>query len=344
MSVIMEEIPKVKQNPEEKSLPILESKPFFWDSIIFSIASTIFGLSVSGIIVDFFKSDEYSLACFSPLENRAQYTYINSYCHKDLPAAEYFPVALVGHTAALIVPHYLWKVLFSAQFDTFFSHTAKIETLRKGDTGKYPSKNYTITYYLQREFGDRKSILTMYVTKLILQFLLVLISIVINIVIFTDINTDITFQCYDDDKGSQLFGNVTCAYPKKLYINVLQVFDYLLLVVAMMVLGFGLCWCLLYNHSTEDDIAQFCYESSIDAKYYYKPSKTMLSWRQMKDDFKFLLASLLATNSGLRRVFKTIHIENIIFQKFDDDMGLLERFDNMRFDSMRHSTPSDQSM
>ena len=53
MSVIMEEIPEVKQNPGEKPSPILESKPFFWDSIIFSIASTIFGLSVSGIIVDF---------------------------------------------------------------------------------------------------------------------------------------------------------------------------------------------------------------------------------------------------------------------------------------------------
>ena len=42
----------------------------------------------------------------------------------------------------------------------------------------------------------------------------------------------------------------------------------------------------------------------------------------MKNDFKFLLASLLATNSGLRRVFKTILIENIISQKFEYDMRL----------------------
>ena len=104
----------------------------------------------------------------------------------------------------------------------------------------------------------------------------------------------------------------------------------------MMVLGFGLCWCLLYNYSNEEEIAQFCYESSIDAKYYYKPSKTLLSWRQMKNDFKFLLASLLATNSGLRRVFKTIHIENIIFQKFNDGIE--------RSDSRRHSSSSDQGM
>ena len=336
MSVIMEEIPKVKQNPEEKSSSILESKPFYWDRIISYIASTIFGLSVSGVIVDFFKSDEYSLACFSPLENRAQNTYINSYCHKDLPVAEYFPVALATHTAALIVPHYLWKILFSAQFDTFFSHAAKIETLRKGDTGKYPSKNYTIASYLQREFGDGTGILRAYILKLVFQFFLAVIAIAINIVIFTEINTNITFQCYDYEERSQLFGTITCAYPKKLYINVLQVFDYILLVIAMMILGFGLCWCLLYNHSTEYNIAKFCYESSIDAEYYSKPSKTLLSWRQMKNDFNFLLASLLATNSGLRRVFKTIHIENIIFQMFDDDMKKRERFD-----SITYSTPSD---
>ena len=142
-----------------------------------------FLLSVSGIIVEFFKSDENSLACFSPLDNRAQYTFINSYCHKYAPVAEYFPVALVLHAAALTVPHYLWMALFSAQFESFFSHAAKVETVHVRDAGKYPQKNHTIVDYLQKEFGDRKIILTLYVAKLILQFLLVLISVVTNIVI-----------------------------------------------------------------------------------------------------------------------------------------------------------------
>ena len=50
---------------------------------------------------------------------------------------------------------------------------------------------------------------------------------------------------------SQLFGYVTCAYLRKLFINVLQVADYLFLAVAIMVLGFSLCWCLLHNHSLQ---------------------------------------------------------------------------------------------
>ena len=317
MSVITENLPKLKQNLEEKTISSkLEPKSFLWDSIIFSIASTIFALSFSGIIIDFFRSDEYSLACFSPLENRAQYTYINSYCHKHIPVAEYFPFALIAHTAALIVPHYLWKAIVSAQFDTFFSHAAKIETLSIEDTGKYPPKNYAIANYLQKEFGDRSVIFKMYVTKIISQLFLVVILIIVNTVIFADTNTNITFQCYEDDEGSQLFGNVTCAYPKKLYFNVLQVFDYILLGVAVMVLGFGLWWCLLYNHPlAEHKVAVFCYQSSLDAKYY-KPSKKLLGWCQMKNDLEFLLASLSATNSGLSGVSKTTFIENINSQFF----------------------------
>ena len=316
----MEDLPKLKQILEEKtSTSKAEPKPFIWDSIIFSIASAIVALSVSGLIVDFFRSDEYSLACYrnGTFKNRPQYTYINSYCHKHLPFADYFQVALVLHAVFLIVPHYLWKVSVSAQFDTFFSYATKIETLIEEDTGKYPLKNYSIANNLQREFGgDRKFIFIFYIAKLILQLLVVFILISMNIVLFADINTNITFQCSEDDEGSQLFDNVTCAYPKKLYINVLQVFDYILLGVAVMVLTFGVCWCLLYNHPlAADKIAKFCYESSIDAMHY-EPSKNHLGWFQMKNDLGFLLASLSATNSGRGRIFKNVFVENINSRKF----------------------------
>ena len=316
MSVVLEEIPKqLKQKAEENiSSSNLEPKPFFWDSIIFSLASTIFGLSVSGIIFEFFKSEYNSLTCFSELENRAQYTYINNYCRKYLPNIQYFPVALTIQAAALVVPHYLWKVYFGAQFDSFFSHAAKLETLLDRDTGDYPHKNYSIVDYLQREFYDKKIILTVYVMKLLFQILFMLSSLVVNIALFADIDLNITFECSDNER-SQLFGNVTCAYPRKLFINVLQVTDYFLLAAAMMVLGFGLYWCLLYNHSKEDEIAQFCYDSCIDAKFY-QPTKKWLSWYQMNNDFKFLLASLLTTNTGFGRVFKSILINRMIFQNF----------------------------
>ena len=309
-----------KQNSEQNtsSSPILNPKPFVWDSIIFSLASTIFGLSVSGIIVEFFKSDQNSVTCFTELENRAQYTYVNNYCYKFLRTAEYFPVILVLHAAALVVPHYLWKVVFSAQFDSFFSHAAKVETLRDIKTGEYPHQNYSIVDYLQKEFDGRKAILKSYVMKLISQLLLVLTSIAVNVTVFNDIDFNITFYCNDDHERSHLFGNVTCAYPRKIFINVLQVADYIVLAVAVIVLAFSLFWCLIYNHCTQVKIADFCYHSCIDAKYY-KPPRTRLSCRQLKNDLNFLLALLSATNTGLGGIFTKILVENIVCQKFSDD-------------------------
>ena len=326
----LEELAKAignKQNSEQNtSSPVLNPKPFVWDSIIFSLASTIFGLSVSGIIVELFKSEQNSVTCFSGLENRAQYSYVNNYCYKFLPAAEYFPVILVLHAAALIIPHYLWRVIFSAQFDSFFSHAAKVETLQDIKTGEYPQKNYNIVDNLQKEFNDdKKSILRAYIGKLILQFLLVLSLIAINAIFFRDITFNITFDCNDDDERIQLFGNVTCAYPRKIFINVLQVADSILLALAVIVLVYSLFWCFLYNHCTQDKIADFCYNSCIDAKYY-KPLGTglrcqqlKLRWQQLKkfNDLNFLLALLSATNTGLERIFKRILVENIVYQKFN---------------------------
>ena len=307
------------------NIPRLHRKPFFWDSIIFILASTIFGLSISGIIVEFFKSDKNAVACFSPFENTAQYTYVNSYCHKYLPVAEYFAVALVIHAAALSLPHYLWKVFFSAQFNSFFRHAATLETLRN-DTGRYPPKNYRIVKYLKKEFGDNKVIYTSYIFKLVAQLLFALAAIIVNILVFPNLDSNITFKCYDNEK-SQMFGNVTCTYPRKLFINVLEVADYSLLSVAVFVILCGLLWIFFYNHSTEDGkIAKFCSDSGIDPMYYYnKPSKKWFSLLPMRNSFDFLLASLLATDSGLRRVLKAILIEDYISQKFSTYLAHYEK-------------------
>ena len=312
MSVMDESTLKLlNQKLEETSKP--KQTTFFWDSIVFSVAFSILGLSISSIIAEFF-SNEYSVACFSEFENRAQYTYINSYCHKDLPKTEYFPLIVLLQAALLPAPHYFWKVLFSAEIESFLSHAARVEILREGNTEKYPRQNYKIVNYLQREFDSRK-ILIIYIFMLGFQVLLVIVMLTANAVVFGDIRSrDITFQCGDDN---HLFGNVTCAYPRKLFINVLIGIDYALLVIACIMLIIGLCWCLFWRNSIKDNknIAEFCHDSCIDPQYYYKLPKTCkiskLVGCLQKNDFSFLLASL---NSGLKRVFNTILIEDIISQ------------------------------
>ena len=313
-------LPEQKEKFESSSSsPVLKPKTFFWDRIISSLASAIFGLTISGIIVDFLKSDENFLACFSSFENRAQYTYINSYCHKHLAREEFFTLLLVGQSALLVAPHYLWNVYFSAEFDSFFSHVARIEILREGNTGKYPHKNYRMVSYLKREFGNRQHILIGYLIKLAIQLTLVLVMIFVNGIVFTEMNNDIMFQCSDDKEDYQVFGNVTCANPRKLYINILKGIDYGLLGLAGLVLIFGVGWWIFCFFSNEhyEKTAQFCYESCIDPQYYYKLSRISPLRFKMNDDFEFLLALL---NFGLRRVFITILTKSTISKIYGQDL------------------------
>ena len=153
MAVVEESMSKFFEKKIQENLsssPILKPKTFFWDRIIYNFAFAIFGLSISGIIVEFYKADENSLACSSPFKNLAQYTYINSYCRKHISNKEFFPLALVAHSTLLVLPHYLWKVYVNTEFDSFFSHLAKVEIFREGNTRKYPHQNYRIVNYLRR--------------------------------------------------------------------------------------------------------------------------------------------------------------------------------------------------
>ena len=316
----------IKQQLEEitssKPIIILKQKNFFWDSIIISVALFIYGLSISSIIAELF-SDENSVACFTESTNRDKNTFVNSYCQKDLPKARYFPMIVLLQATSLVIPHYGWKVVFSAQFESFLSHAAKMEILREKYTGKYPYHNYAIVKYLQREFSDSLSILFFYVLKLLLQIGVVITCFIINSNVFEDITKmDITFKCKDDnqlfDNDTKLFDNVTCVYPRKVVINFLVGIDYFLISIASLMLIISSFWLAFWNHSRTDNdtIADFCYNSCTDPRYCYnlpKGCNIPIGCFQMRNDFNLLLASL---HSGYRRVFRTILIEDIISKKF----------------------------
>ena len=312
---------KLEEDTSSQPMTILKQRNFFWDNIILSVALFISGLSISGIIAELL-SDENSIACFTEYTNRSQYTFINSYCHKDLPRARYFPLAILVQVTLLIAPHYGWKVLFSAKLESFLNHAAKVEILREKNTGKYPYHNYTIVKYLQREFGDSKSILACYFLKLVGQIAIIIFCFALNVYVFEDITKmDITFECKDDDQlfDNELFANVTCVYPRKDEINVLVGMDYFLLLFALLMLLIGGCWLLIGNHSQKDNriIADFCYNSCIDPQYCYNlpGCNSKFGWLQMRNDFTLLLASL---HSGYKRVVRTIIIEEKISQKFSE--------------------------
>ena len=310
------------ETQENDSSPRVKPKSFFWDTIIFSLASAIIGLSISEITVGFFKSDENSVACYynsSKLQNQDQYTYINNYCYKYLSDDKHFSLLLVAQAASLIVPHHLWKTFFSTLFDSFFIHAARVQILRERNTGQYPIKNYTIVHYLHREFACRWCILRFYYIKLFVQLLFVVGMIYINTIWFTKLNNDITFECSND---KQVFSNVTCVNPRRPFIIIILNIDHVLLyLVAALIILVGIVRCFVgccVSTENYEKTANICYKSCIDPQYYYKPSlKSSICWIQINNDFEFLLALL---HFGLGRVFKTILIENEIYKQAVKDL------------------------
>lgn len=314
--------------------PTLESKLFFWDNIIFYLASAILGLSISNIVVDFLRPEPNSVSCFSSVADRDQAAYINNYCNDFLPFSENFSLALVIHGVLLLAPHYLWKVYFSARIDFFFTHAAKLETLRDRDTGEYPHKNFNVVDYMHREFHERKDILIGYMIKLIAQLIIALLAIITTAALFQDFG--IKFYCSDlDDDGDPVFKDVKCSYAKLRFVSVLRWADYVFLGLSSVTIVYGLYWCWFRSHPElgHQHTAQFCYDSCINSKYYKTKNWYQTLFRpqyRLRNDLHFLLVSLFSTNAGLGRVFKSVQIANDISQELSAHLESLDNYDSMK--------------
>ena len=336
--------------PSEKNsgkTPMLEPKLFFWDNLIFYLASAILGLSVSNIIVDFLRPEPNAVACFSPFNSRDQAAYVNNYCNDFLPFAENFTLALVIHGVLLLLPHYLWKVYFSARMDFFFTHAAKLETLRDRNTGEYPHKNFNVVDYMHREFQERRDILIGYKLKLILQLFIAVVAIATTAGLFQDFA--IQFYCSDADDEDPVFNRVKCSYAKLRFVSILRWADYIFLGLSAGTIGYGLYWCLLKNHPElgHQETSQFCYDSCINSKHcetkkrwYHLDLMLLLNSvfldkakrkrYRLENDLHFLLVSLFSTNAGLGRVFKSVQVANDISQELNAHLESLDNYDSMK--------------
>ena len=317
-----------KFSEKSEKTPVLEQKLFFWDNIIFYLASAILGLSVSNIVVDFLRPEPNAVTCFSYVTDRDQAAYINNYCNDFLPFSENFVLALVIHGVLLLAPHYLWKVYFSARIDFFFTHAAKLGTLRDRDTGEYPHNNFNVVDYMHREFHERRDILIGYIMKLLTQLLVVILAISTTAGLFQDSDFKIRFDCpHEDDEEDPIFRRVNCSYAKLRFVSILRITDYIFLALSMITIVYGLYWCLLRSHPElgHQETSQFCYDSCINSKYYISKK-----WYRLQNDLHFLLVSLFSTNAGLGRVFKSIQIANDISQELSAHLESLDNYDSMK--------------
>ena len=343
-----EKLAETSRSDSTQKDPHLEPKLFFWDNIIFYLASAILGLTISNIVVDFVRPEPNTVACYTPLNtSRDQTIFINNYCNDYLPFSENFTFALVIHGAALLLPYYLWKAYFSARIDFFFTHAAKLETLRDRNTGEYPHRNFNVVDYMHREFQERRDILIGYMLKLILQFIIAIVAIATTAGLFQDFT--IQFYCSDVDDEDPVFQQVKCSYAKLRFVSILRWADYAFLGLSVAAVAYGLYWCLLKNHPElgHQETSQFCYDSCINSKHcetkkrWYHldlllllnsafSTKAKRKRYHLESDLHFLLVSLFSTNAGLGRVFKSVQVANDISQELNAHLESLDNYDSMK--------------
>ena len=307
---------------------VLEPKSFWWDAFILFIATTISGLSITDVLVEFLRPDSSKVACFVHNEsfNRDQVQYVNEFCHQDLPFSVNFTIYLFLQGLLLIVPHFAWKVIVRARIDSFYSHVTKMETLRDRRTGKYPDKNYYIVENMQKQFGGKKCLMSLiaffYLIKLIVQSLFIVIFSVITFAAFIHLkDSDITFNC-GDNGPDPLFRNIKCSYSKFQYLFFLWIGDIILLLLSILVMILGFVFVLKNDANLGHcDVSKFSYQSGIDSEFYVAKSwkfKLLLIY----DDLNILLSMLSSTDAGVAQMYKSVQIESDMSHEFNSNLEL----------------------
>ena len=318
-------------------------KEFFWDQLVTYIATAIALLTLVDTTVQFFRSTG-GLLCYIPEEfiqgeTRDQAAYVNNFCQESLSTSEYYSVFILIQGIVIVAPHYLWSSIFSGQFDFFFDLVRQIDRLRDSKTGEYRTKNFEILKKLENEFPERKKLFGMFILygmKLALQFVIIVVSLVVNIAIFPGTYFQFVFDCPAElaDNGSsnssQLYrgwnlpGQVQCIYSSFRILSKVQYADYLLLVLALGAVGYGLFWCFKRHTSGLGyrEIATFAFTSCLSpAEFVFR--RSFLLPPRVENDLDFLLMRLFRADPGHGRVFKDLQVDKELTRLVSEDHELL---------------------
>lgn len=308
------------------------------------IGSAILGLTLLVLTVEFLRGQR-GVVCFTPYEDgnftRDQTAYVNSYCVQSVPNSEYFPVFIIVQGLLLLAPQYLWEALFRGYFSSFFELVQELDRLRDSNTGEYSEKNVKIVTKLEDQFSSRKrGIFGLYIMKLGLQFLIAVGSLGLSEGLFQDFSP--TFTCPKDGLPSDwpLSFNVTCALPSLKLLSFIQFFDYVLVVLAILIALFGIIWCIT-RHPTElgyRKIALFAFTSGLTPESFIFPSLWRCRHRsfkgrilllfspRIKTDLDFLLMRLFRADAGVGQVFKDVQVYMKLKYHIDQDHKFLNLF------------------
>ena len=322
------------QEPESEGFFV---KEFFWDKIVVLLATSIIGLTALDILTELLRGGS-GVVCFIPEDlnlSDDQSAYVNSFCSRSVPDAQYVPIFVLIHGVLITAWHFIWKSSFSSQFDYFFSLTSHLSRFRDELTGEYPLKNLRIINRLETEFCTyrRSSILRWYQVKLASQFLTAIASILLSFLVFNDFNVDFTCKWRDPNDGS--ITDVPCIFASLRLFFLVRIFDTILLGLIIIMTLLAFLWTLV-RHTVElgyRKVAKFSFCGGMSPEHYLpKPllsvrGLTQLFVPRMKNDFDFLLMALYKTDSGLAHIFKEGQVERERSVFFETEIRYLTSYD-----------------
>ena len=340
----------------------IQPKDFFWDQFLTYLATAIALLTLLDITRQFFHGAGGPL-CSVPsnlLGNngdataRDQVAYVNTYCLQSLSLSEYYPVFILLQGILLVAPHYLWSALFGGQFDFFFELVRQLDRLRDSDTGEYRPRNFEIVKKLEKEFPKRKwnqfGIFQLYMIKLTLQLIVALGSLLLNPSLFPQQSFAFSFECpsnlntdYMASSGSNpnlnttyvlppgwsLPSSVQCVYPSFRIFSKVQIANYVLLILAVVIAGCGLFWCFKRHTNAlgYKEIALFAFTSCLRPDdYVYEHFVKQPFSPRIKNDLDFLLTRLFRADSGHGQVFKDLQVYKELKRLVGMDHELLHAY------------------
>ena len=310
-------------------------KQFFWDQLATYMATAIGLLTLLDVTLQFFRATS-SLVCYVPTEfmasietTRDQAAFVNTYCLNSLTRNEYYSIFILFQGILIVAPHYLWSSVFSGQFDFFFDLVRQVDRLRDSKTGEYRTKNFEILKKLENQFpGTWKwyGIFAFYIAKLIIQGLIIASAIILNPTIFPQDNFEFNFECPRNFNETQppsgwvLPRPVQCVYSSFRILSKVQYVDYLLLVLALGAVGYGLFWCFKRHTSGLGyrEIATFAFTSCLSPSSFVFNRWEVVSPR-IGNDLDFLLMRLFRADSGHGRVFKDLQVDKELKRLLSED-------------------------
>ena len=328
-------------------------KEFFWDQFLTYIATGIALLTVLDASIQFFRSS--GLQYYVPMDvlpqefTRDNAAFVNTFCLSSLSWSEYYSMFILIQGIVVVAPHYLWSSVFSGRFDFFVDLVKQIDRLRDSDTGDFRPKNIDIVKKLEQEFPEKwkwTGIFVLYIVKLLAQFLVIVVSLVVNILVFPEESFAFVFPCPRDFNGStdQVEGwlfpiAVSCSYPSFRVLSRIQIANYVLLVLALGSVVYGILWCFKRHSSSlgYKDVAKFAFSACLAPEEYVCESLLKNPFHpRIRNDLDFLVMILFRADSGHGRVFKDIQVSKEIKNQITDDHVKLHLLNDAIKDNLRN--------